>query len=76
MLGYHNGLMVTTVAYPASCPECGSTLHQSRRRGLVERVLLRLIGVRPLRCHRCLKRYYCPPAFVFRAPSAEDSSKT
>jgi hypothetical protein len=49
-----------------SCPACGDALHRSRRRGLFERVILRLVFIRPLRCHRCQLRFFSPPIFLFR----------
>ena len=40
------------------CPRCGSTnVRRSRRRGLLERVLLRLLGLRPYRCEDCDERF-------------------
>jgi hypothetical protein len=42
-----------------SCPECESSkIHQSRRRGIVERALFAAIFVRPFRCERCDARFY------------------
>jgi hypothetical protein len=42
-------------------------LHRSRRRGLFERTLFRLVLIKPMRCYRCNGRFYCPPTFFFRA---------
>jgi hypothetical protein len=42
-----------------SCPDCESTrIHQSRRRGIVESIILATIFVRPFRCERCDLRFY------------------
>lgn len=42
-----------------SCPVCDSSrLHQSRRRGIVERTILAVIFVRPFRCEKCDARFY------------------
>jgi hypothetical protein len=41
------------------CPDCGSeALRRSQMRGLLERGLLRVIGVRAFRCESCDKRHY------------------
>jgi len=41
------------------CPLCHSErIHQSRRKGIVERILLAMIFVRPLRCERCDYRFF------------------
>ena len=41
------------------CPHCGSSeLFRSHRRGIMERYLLSVIGVRPLRCGNCDARFY------------------
>ena len=40
------------------CRYCGSEdLHRSRRRGLIEGVLFRIIFLAPVRCSRCQTRY-------------------
>lgn len=42
-----------------SCPACGGhAVRRSRRNGLVERVLLRVVFIRPYRCVTCDKRFY------------------
>jgi predicted Zn-ribbon and HTH transcriptional regulator len=41
------------------CPRCRSErIHLSRRRGFVERVLLAMVFVKPLRCERCDFRFF------------------
>jgi len=41
------------------CPSCkGKRVHRSHRKGLLERVLLPLIGRRPYRCRDCGHRFY------------------
>ena len=41
------------------CHSCGSKrVSRSRRRGVVERVLLRLLLIRPYRCNNCDFRFY------------------
>src|SRR5450755_2013411 len=41
------------------CPLCRSArIHQSRRKGIVERMLLAIVFVRPLRCERCDSRFF------------------
>ena len=41
------------------CPHCGSSeVYRSHRRGAVERYLLPIIGVRPVRCVNCDARFY------------------
>jgi hypothetical protein len=41
------------------CPACQSgRIHQSRRKGIVERGILTVIFVRPFRCERCDSRFY------------------
>ncbi len=48
------------------CPQCHSLdVHRSRRRGFVERFLLALIFLRPLRCEKCKARYY---GYVYSTP--------
>ncbi len=42
-----------------SCPQCRSErIHQSRRKGIIERRILTLIFVRPFRCERCDYRFF------------------
>jgi len=41
------------------CPNCQSArIHQSRRKGILERVILALLFVRPFRCERCDERFF------------------
>jgi transposase-like protein len=41
------------------CPLCRSgRIHQSRRKGIIERGILAVIFVRPFRCERCDSRFY------------------
>jgi hypothetical protein len=41
------------------CPSCDShRIHQSRRKGLLEKWLLAMIFVRPFRCERCDLRFF------------------
>lgn len=41
------------------CPSCGAQrVARSRRHGVVERVLLRLLPIRPYRCGNCGSRFY------------------
>jgi hypothetical protein len=41
------------------CPNCESArIHQSRRRGIVERVILAALFVRPFRCELCDLRFF------------------
>ena len=41
------------------CPRCKSErVRLSRRRGLFERLILRVILMRPYRCQDCANRYY------------------
>jgi hypothetical protein len=42
-------------------------MHRSRRRGFTERFWFRLLLIKPMRCYRCLRRFYCPPSFIFEA---------
>jgi hypothetical protein len=40
------------------CPSCGSpNVHRSHRKGLVERVILPLLHLRPYRCEDCDARF-------------------
>jgi hypothetical protein len=42
-----------------SCPKCESArIYRSKRRGIVERIILTMISVRPFRCERCDARFY------------------
>jgi transposase-like protein len=48
-----------------TCPRCRSgDIRRSRRRGLLEWLILRLLLVRPFRCAVCDRRFY---AFTLRA---------
>ena len=41
------------------CPECHSKrIHQSRRKGVVEKIILTLLFIRPFRCEQCDLRFY------------------
>src|SRR5712692_9380338 len=41
------------------CPDCRSLdVRRSERKGLMERIVLRLLVFRPFRCQRCSRRYY------------------
>ena len=41
------------------CPNCGSeALRRSQMRGLIERGVLRVIGIRAFRCESCDQRHY------------------
>jgi predicted Zn-ribbon and HTH transcriptional regulator len=42
-----------------SCPLCHSKrIHRSKRKGLMERVILAIIFIRPFRCERCDYRFF------------------
>jgi len=42
-----------------SCPLCRSKrIHRSRRKGVMERVILAMIFIRPFRCERCDSRFF------------------
>ena len=42
-----------------SCPRCHSEqIHQSRRKGFIERGLLSLLFLRPFLCDMCYLRFY------------------
>jgi DNA-directed RNA polymerase subunit RPC12/RpoP len=44
------------------CPRCGHRgIERASRRGAVEELLLPLVGLRPYRCLRCLRRFYDRP---------------
>ena len=44
---------------PNNCPRCESDqIRRSKRRGLLERVPLTLIFVRPFRCRECRHRFF------------------
>ena len=41
------------------CPLCSSQrIHQSKRKGMLERMLLAMMFVRPFRCERCDDRFF------------------
>jgi hypothetical protein len=41
------------------CPACESSqIHQSRRRGIIERKVFALIFLRPFRCEECDLRFF------------------
>jgi len=41
------------------CPLCHSEqIHQSRRKGILERIVLATVLVRPFRCERCDHRFF------------------
>ncbi len=49
---------------PRRCPHCGSTdVLRSKRRTMVEFVILPLLLLRPFRCHECSVRHI---GFLFR----------
>ena len=42
-----------------NCPRCTSVrIHHSRRRGIIETIILAAIFVRPFRCERCDSRFF------------------
>jgi predicted Zn-ribbon and HTH transcriptional regulator len=42
-----------------SCPLCQSKrIHRSRRKGIVEQLILAMILVRPFRCEKCDYRFF------------------
>ena len=42
-----------------NCPRCSSVrIHQSKRRGITETMILTLLCVRPFRCERCDLRFF------------------
>jgi predicted Zn-ribbon and HTH transcriptional regulator len=42
-----------------SCPLCRSKrIHQSKRKGIIEQVILAMILVRPYRCEKCDYRFF------------------
>jgi ribosomal protein L37AE/L43A len=51
------------------CPVCKSrALHRSQMHGVLERRILRLVGVRAFRCDKCDHRFY---GFPRKQPSAD-----
>ena len=54
-----------------ACPNCGGTyFHTTQWRGLVERCVLYLWGLRPYQCRECYKRFYLRPV-----PGDESAAK-
>lgn len=48
-----------TMVRGAHCPSCSSSkVHRSRRNGVIERSLLRVLAVHAYRCEDCDKRYF------------------
>jgi len=44
------------------CPHCGTThFHRTQWKGLVERWVLYVWGLRPYQCRECYKRFYLRP---------------
>jgi len=42
-----------------SCPLCHSKrIYRSRRKGIIERVILAMIFIKPFRCERCDFRFF------------------
>jgi ribosomal protein L37AE/L43A len=42
-----------------TCPQCSSTkIHRSKRRSILERILLYPIGYRAYRCQNCDNRFF------------------
>jgi predicted Zn-ribbon and HTH transcriptional regulator len=42
-----------------SCPLCHSKrIHRSKRQGIMERVILAMIFIRPFRCEKCDYRFF------------------
>ena len=61
-----------TLIFSQQCPHCGEKkFYQSRRRGLLETVLLRAIFIAPIRCGECSRRFL-RPAFI---PARERKSR-
>jgi len=45
------------------CPECHSEqIRRSKRRGIIERDLLSVVGIKPFRCVDCYHRFFRRPA--------------
>jgi len=41
------------------CPHCESArIHQSRRKGIVEKIILATLFIRPFRCEYCDSRFF------------------
>src|SRR5262245_51680063 len=44
------------------CPHCGCThFHKTQWKGIVERCVLHMWGLRPYQCRECYKRFYLRP---------------
>jgi predicted Zn-ribbon and HTH transcriptional regulator len=42
-----------------SCPLCRSKrIHRSKRKGIIEQVILAMIFIKPFRCERCDYRFF------------------
>lgn len=53
------------------CPHCrGSHFHTTQWKGLVERCVLYLWGLKPYQCRECYKRFYMRPV-----PQADSAAK-
>jgi hypothetical protein len=47
------------MGHSTHCPNCsGTRAHWSRRKGMFEKTLLRVLAVRPYRCEDCDERYF------------------
>lgn len=62
--------------YTELCPECGGRLRRSRSRGLLEKLLSRLLAVHCFRCDRCSVRFKQSPGIIARARSVQESKKS
>jgi hypothetical protein len=52
-------LIMIRIGSMTGCPRCHSDeVHQSRRKGIVERLPLTLLFLRPFRCEICDLRFY------------------
>jgi hypothetical protein len=53
------GFRITNEAESVHCPNCCSKkVRRSRRNGVFEKTLLKVLGVRPYRCKECDERYF------------------
>ena len=53
------GFRITSEAESVHCPNCrGNMIRRSRRNGVFEKTLLKVLGVRPYRCKGCDERYF------------------
>ena len=56
------GLLLSLRSHAHSCPRCGHReVERASRRGALEEIVLPLIGFRPYRCLRFLRRFYDRP---------------